>query len=119
MRVARLLILGAVVAVMLLACRTSARPGDVRVEVSTGPGTELTFEPAHIVAPAQTHASLVFSNSSTLPHNLDFLGPVAARTRAIVQPGASDVIDFETPAAGTYRFVCTIHEDMVGTLETR
>lgn len=104
----------------MLACRASAAPGvAVKLEVTTKLGTELAFEPDRVVAPAHVRVSLVFSNASTLDHNLAFLSPLDAATRPIVQPGESDQLVFDTPAPGSYRFVCSIHEDMSGTLETR
>jgi plastocyanin len=112
----------AVVAVCLtvLACRASAAPGAaVQLEVSTKAGAELAFDPGRVVAPAHVRARLVFSNASSVAHNLVFLGSLDAATRPIVQAGDSDQVEFETPAPGSHRFVCSIHEDMSGTLETR
>lgn len=104
----------------LFACRASAAPViDVHLEISTKPGTELAFAPDQVVAPANARVVLAFSNASTVAHNLVFLSPIDGATRPIVQPGETDELEFDTPAAGAYRFVCSIHEDMSGTLETR
>jgi plastocyanin len=103
----------------ILACRASAAPGvAVRVEVSTKPGTELAFAPDRVVAPAHVRVKLVFINASSVAHNLVFLGYLDAATRPIVQPGDSDHVEFQTPDPGSHRFVCSIHEEMSGTLET-
>jgi len=108
------------VCLMLFACRASAAPVvAVRLDVSTKPGTELAFAPNQVVAPANARVELAFSNASTVAHNLVFLSPIDGTTRPIVQPGETDKFGFNTPAAGNYRFVCSIHEDMSGTLETR
>jgi plastocyanin len=104
----------------MLACRASAAPGvAVQLEVSTKPGAELAFDPDRVVAPAHMRVRLVFSNASSVAHNLVFLGSLDAATRPIVQAGDSDQVEFETPAPGSHPFVCSIHEDMSGTLETR
>ena len=60
--------------------------------------------------------AVTFANASTLEHNLVFLAPIDERTREIVRPGEADLMEFETPAAGNYRFVCTVHEEMLGAL---
>jgi len=104
----------------MLACRASAAPGvALQLELTTKPGTELAFDPDRVSAPAHVPVSLVFTNASSVEHNVVFLGPVDAATRPIVQPGETDVVEFETPAPGSHRFVCSIHEDMSGTLEIR
>jgi len=113
------LLLVLAIALTLLACGTSPPPSSVRIDVTTKPGTDLAFDPARVVAPAYERVSLVFSNASTLAHNLVLLTPLEVATREIIQPGESDVVQFDAPAPGTYRFVCSIHEDMSGTLETR
>jgi len=108
------------VVLAFLACRPSAVPEvPAPLEVTTKLGTELAFDPARVVAPSQVRVRLVFSNVSTLAHNLVLLSPLDGGTRPIVQPGESDVFEFDTPPPGTYRFVCSIHEDMSGTLESR
>lgn len=97
----------------------SALPGSVvRLEVSSAAGEELRFVPERLIVPASTRAALTFSNGSSLPHNVVLLLPTEIGTWAIVAPGATDSFEFEAPA-GSYRFVCTIHEGMEGTLEAR
>lgn len=95
-----------------------ARPA-VPLEVRTQPGEGTGFDPASVSAPPDTPVALTFTNVSALEHNLVFLDPVTVGTRAIVRPGESDHMEFATPAAGTYQFVCTIHEDMRGSLVVR
>ena len=86
------------------------------LEVRTQSGDGIAFEPGLVAAPAHARAIIEFTNTSTIDHNLVFLDPIEARTSAIVVPGHSDRLEFETPSVGSYTFVCTIHEGMTGTL---
>jgi plastocyanin len=45
-----------------------------------------------------------------------FVEGATASTDAIVEPGATDEIAVDLAASGTYRFVCTIHEGMAGSI---
>ena len=106
--------------ILLSGCDALAITGPaVSLEVRTQTGEATGFEPASVSAPPNTPVALTFINISSLEHNLVFLDPVAASTRAIVRPGESDHIEFATPVAGTYQFVCSIHEDMRGSLVVR
>jgi len=60
-----------------------------------------------------------FTNVSTQEHNLVFLAPIDVRTSEIVRPGEVERLELVTPGAGTYEFVCTIHEEMTGSLLVR
>lgn len=108
------------VLIVLSGCDAMAigRPA-VPLEVRTQPGDGTAFEPASVLAPPNTPVALTFTNVSAVEHNLLFLDPITVSTRAIVRPGESDHMEFATPAAGTYQFVCTIHEDMRGSLVVR
>jgi len=89
------------------------------LEVRASATHELTFLPATLEAPASTRVRVIFRNESTVDHNLVFVGDLSARSKPLVTPGELDRIEFTTPAPGTYRFVCTIHEEMEGTLIVR
>lgn len=91
----------------------------VTVEVSSAAGEELRFVPAQVAVSAGAKVALSFANGSAVAHNLVLLLPAERGTRAIVEPGVTDAFEFVAPAAGSYRFVCTIHEGMEGTLEVR
>ncbi len=85
--------------------------------VGTDKAAELKFVPTTITAPANTQVSLVFNNESdSQPHNLKFQEGIQAGTADLVAAGASETIQFTTPAAGDYPFICSIHPTMVGTL---
>lgn len=87
------------------------------VVISTRPGELLGFEPSAASVEGAGRVSVTLRNHSNQAHNLHFVGGVSASTRTIVEAGASDTFIVELPAPGTYRFVCTIHEGMRGSLE--
>ena len=91
--------------------------GPATLEVGTGEGAELVFDPTTIQAPANTAVQLVFTNESdSQPHNLAFKEGIQEKTADLVQPGQSQTISFTTPGPGSYTYVCTIHPGMEGTL---
>ena len=86
------------------------------VTVSTAPGESLAFLPAGVSVPAEAPVRLTFHNASAIAHNLVFTTGVTAGTAAIVDPGASETLSIGPLPGGTYRVVCTIHEEMAGEL---
>ena len=84
--------------------------------ITSGRGETLAFEPAETTVRAAGPITMTFQNVSSLPHNMTFTAGLTAATRTIVRPGTSDQLVLVPPAPGTYRFVCTIHEGMAGTL---
>ena len=96
----------------------SASPaGDATaLTIGTRSGTETEFEPDEVSTPAGGTIRVAFENSSSLPHNLTFNAPINAATEPVVDPGASETIEFPAPEPGDYTFVCTIHPGMEGTL---
>lgn len=86
------------------------------ITIGTDSGAELKFVPNTAQAPANTPVTLTLNNTSTQPHNLAFEQGITAKTDPNVAAGASETITFTTPGAGTYKFVCTIHPGMEGTL---
>jgi plastocyanin len=88
----------------------------VSVTVTTAPGDQLAYAPAEIGVPAGAPLRLTFRNGSDVPHNLVFTTGIAAATDTIVEPGESQELAIDPLAEGTYRFVCTVHEEMSGTL---
>jgi plastocyanin len=73
------------------------------------------FDPVELRAPADRPVSLVFDNTSDAPHTLVLLPPIDVSGQ-IRYPGESDRLEFTTPTAGSYRFVCNVHADMGGRL---
>ena len=96
----------------------SASPaGDATpLTIGTRTGSELEFEPDEVSVPAGVRVSVTFENHASLPHNLTFSAPINVATGPVVDPGASETIEFEAPAPGDYTFMCTIHPGMEGTL---
>ena len=108
-------------AVVLAGCAlgAQARPTEspvVPVTVATAAGDHLAFDPSAVAVPAGAPLRLTFRNGSTIPHNLVFTTGIDAATETIVDPGASHELAIGPLGAGVYRFVCTIHEEMTGTL---
>lgn len=93
-----------------------ARGEVVEVTVATDTGSALKFDPAQITVPAGATVRLTFNNKATVPHNLTFDEPIDVATENVVDPGASQTIEFTAPNAGEYIFVCTLHPGMEGTL---
>ena len=87
--------------------------------VTTSPGETLSFQPTQVIIQAPGPSAITFQNASSLPHNLTFTTGLTAATRTIVEPGGSDQVTLTPLAPGAYRFVCTIHEGMAGTLVVR
>jgi plastocyanin len=86
------------------------------VVVATDPGAELAYRPPTISVPAAGPLRVVFENVSTEPHNLVFGDGLAGASRSIVEPGTSATVDIVIATQGRYRFSCSVHEGMVGSL---
>jgi len=86
------------------------------IAVATDTGGALTFDPAEITVTAGATVRLTFTNKATVPHNLTFDDPIDVATETVVDPGASQTIEFTAPEAGEYTYVCTLHPGMEGTL---
>jgi plastocyanin len=84
--------------------------------IGTRTGTELEFEPDEVSVPAGSHVVVTFENRASLPHNLTFSAPISVATATVVEPGASETIEFDAPQPGDYEFACAIHPGMAGTL---
>jgi plastocyanin len=84
--------------------------------IGTRTGSELEFEPDEVSVPAGAPVAVTFENRASLPHNLTFGAPINVATAPVVDPGASETIEFDAPAPGDYTFMCTIHPGMEGTL---
>ncbi len=87
--------------------------------IGTDNGFDNKFVPDTVQAPANTPVTLIFNNSSSQHHNLLLPPPISAKTKLVVAAGASDTLKFTTPAAGAYRFWCSIHPAMEGTLQVK
>jgi plastocyanin len=101
-------------------CVTLATPGPSTAEVVvTMSASDTEFLPEVLAAPAQTAIAVSFRNDSSEPHTLIFLEPISINHGAVVEPGDSQTLLFNTPAAGDYAFVCNVHEGMTGILRVK
>jgi plastocyanin len=107
------------VAALLVAasCGAPAPAVMLNVEARAISPAEFAFAPTTIAAPANTAISIRFTNPTTASHTFVMLSPIDRRSGRIVGPGETDRLDFTTPIAGTYQFVCTVHAEMRGVLE--
>lgn len=100
------------------AAPVEAAGAETMLVVGTDNDAALVFVPRTVEAPANTLVTLTFNNTSTQPHNLQIPPPIKGKTK-IIAAGASETITFTTPAAGSYKFYCTLHEYMIGTLQVK
>jgi plastocyanin len=114
-----MLLLGATIVVLLAAAVAwagwLAPRQTLRLEARTIAADAYGFAPAELTAPADTPVRLTFFNGTDAPHALVLLGPID-RHGQILYPDQADSLEFTTPAAGSYRFVCNVHENMSGAL---
>jgi plastocyanin len=85
------------------------------VEISA---INIAFEQKEVSAPADTAFTIRFDNKEAVPHNVeikDASGMSMFKGDIVTGP---TVVEYQVPAlpAGTYQFVCTVHPNMVGTL---
>ena len=90
--------------------------GQVELVIRTDEGANNRFVPDEAEVPAGAEVTLTFENIATVPHNLTFGPPINAATAPVVQPGASETIEFTAPEPGDYDWMCTLHPGMEGTL---
>ena len=110
------MVLSVVACVSVGPAATPSAPAAVDVTVTSALGETTAFAPAETVVQGAGPISLTFHNASSLAHNLTFTDGVSAATRTIVEPGTSDHVALAPLRPGAYRFVCTIHDGMAGTL---
>lgn len=91
----------------------------MRLEARPSSDGRFAFSPTELTAPQHGAIVVEFDNRTSAPHTLVFLEPIDRRSGVIVDPGGHDRLAFTTPGPGTYRFVCTVHEDMAGVLIVR
>jgi plastocyanin len=87
-----------------------------QLTIGTDTGTALLFDPTTATVPAGSSVQLTFENRSTVPHNLTLGEPINEATATIVDPGASEALEFTAPDPGDYKYVCTVHPGMTGSV---
>jgi plastocyanin len=88
----------------------------VQITIGTDTGTELKFDPAEVTVQAGVNVQVTFENRASVPHNLTFQAPINVATSMVVAPGTTETVQFTAPPTGQYRFACTLHPGMGGTL---
>ena len=87
------------------ACKETTDAGAVAVTV-----VDFNFQPADITA--KTGQVIAFSNTGSAPHTATL--DDGSCTTPTIQPGKADGLTFTV--AGTYKFHCSIHTQMKGTI---
>lgn len=86
-------------------CKETTAAGAVAVTV-----VDFAFQPAEIAA--KTGQVIAFTDTGQAPHTATLDGGQCATPT--IQPGKSDGLTFSV--AGTYKFHCSIHSQMTGTI---
>ena len=86
-------------------CTENATAGTVAVSI-----IDFAFQPAAITA--KVGDTVTFTNTGAAPHTATLDGGQC--TTPTIQPAKADGLTFT--AAGTYKFHCTIHTQMTGTI---
>ena len=81
-----------------------------------GTGASVEFATRLVNVPANKPISLFFTNKSTIAHNLKFDQYGITKPIQHLDGGRSAVLHFDAPRSGSYRFLCTYHGSMEGTL---
>ncbi len=119
----RLALAGALLGVVIVACSpgTAASPSPAASADPAAPriaARDIKFDRSELTVPAGTPFTLVFENQEAAPHNVAITAPDggAPFTGEVFQGPARR--DYAVPALapGAYRFLCTVHPTMTGTL---
>ena len=86
-------------------CKESPDAGAVAVSI-----VDFSFQPADVTA--KTGQVIQFKNTGSAPHTATLDGGQCATPT--IQPGTTDGLVFSV--AGTYKFHCSIHSQMKGTI---
>jgi plastocyanin len=114
----------AVVAAALAACSSGSAP---TAAVSVDPSAprvvarDLQFSTPVVSAPADRPFELVFDNQESALHNVAIQAPGGSDlfTGELFSGPAVRVYSVPALAAGSYRFICSVHPEMVGELTVR
>jgi plastocyanin len=123
-------VLAIVVAVLGAAVVAACSPGGApspTAPISVDPSAprvvavDLAFTTPAVSVPAGRPFELVFDNQENLPHNVAIQAPGGGDlfTGELFNGPAVRVYSVPTLAAGTYRFICSVHPEMVGELTAR
>jgi plastocyanin len=109
--------------VALAACSSATAPSSGPA-LTAGPDSprvvakDLAFTTPTVAVPAERAFALVFDNQEAAPHNVAIDGPDGKRLmegEVFTGPGQR-VYQVPALAPGTYKFICSVHPNMVGEL---
>jgi plastocyanin len=109
------------VVLSLAACSGSSQPS---ATLPIPPGAlvvravDSKFQPVQQGAPAGQPFKLYFDNADSLPHNVVVLGADGSRVLAgdVFTGPLQKVYDVSALSSGSYKLLCDVHPDMIGTL---
>jgi len=78
----------------------------------------IKFDPERLTVPAGVTFAIDFDNRDATPHNVVISGPGVNQTSETFTGPAKRTYLFGALAAGTYTFICAVHPEMKGTIET-
>jgi plastocyanin len=109
---------GLLLLVALAACgggpaRTPAGTPAVTLELSA---TNSIFDKTQLEVVADAPFAIEFENRDAIPHNVAIQGGGAGMTGEVFGGPQTKTHVFPSLPAGSYRFVCDLHPEMVGTL---
>jgi plastocyanin len=82
----------------------------MRVDKLASRSVEFQWRPTNLLLQAGRPVTLRITNADYMQHNFTFKGAKVARNLPV---GRTTVIRFTAPAAGTYRFYCKYHLQMM------
>ena len=104
-------------AAALAGCGSQATPTTTPQPLAINLSASATeFVPDLLAAARHTAVRVRFLNGSTEPHTLIFPAPISVTGGELVDTGQTVIVEFTTPAAGNYPFLCNVHEGMTGIL---
>lgn len=108
----------------LAACSSGASPSALVTVDPSAPrvvADDLRFTTPVVTGPADTPFELVFDNQEALPHNVAIQGSDGGDvfTGEVFSGPGVRVYSVPPLDAGTYKFICSVHPDMVGELTLR
>jgi plastocyanin len=92
--------------------------GDIDVVIAA---KDTAFDRSQLTLPAGRPTKLVFDNQEAVPHNVAIQGGDGQTLfeGEIFNGPAERTYDIPALDAGTYKFICTVHPNMIGELTVR
>lgn len=92
---------------------TAVAPAEFTAEVDV---RNNFFQPASVTIPAGSRVRWTWRNTSGVVHNVASMGPPSFPSSAAAISGDGSTYQHVFAAAGTYRYECTLHAGMTGTV---